>query len=322
MPTIRIVTLCKRIEKKPLDVVRKEFFYIYRQMYHLATAKICVIDGYNIPVSVLRHKKSLVVIQIWHALGAMKKFGKQTNNTISKRDLAEGFSMHDNYNMILAPSAKMADIFGEAFGYEKKHFIRGYLPRVDYILKQKESLKKRFLEEYPEMKDKKLILYVPTFREKGVKFNYTALFKGIPEGYVLAPRYHEMVHVSGGISDKKKNIKTFPTFSTLQLLVVADYVISDYSAMSFEAIAADKPLYFFVPDAGYYADNPGFNIDPRTEFSSATFSAASDLYNAIKSEKYDWKSYVNFRSKFLGSKKPTMQNTRNLSRIIVKELTQ
>ena len=46
-----------------------------RQMYHAATSEIVVLDTYCIIISLLKQRKSLKVIQMWHALGAMKKFG-------------------------------------------------------------------------------------------------------------------------------------------------------------------------------------------------------------------------------------------------------
>ena len=46
--------------------------------YHLATSRACIIDSYVIAVSILRHKKELTVVQIWHALGAIKQFGYMT----------------------------------------------------------------------------------------------------------------------------------------------------------------------------------------------------------------------------------------------------
>jgi ATP-dependent DNA ligase len=48
---------------------------VLNEMFHLATSKYCIIDSYVIPVSILKHRNKLVIIQIWHALGAIKKFG-------------------------------------------------------------------------------------------------------------------------------------------------------------------------------------------------------------------------------------------------------
>ncbi|MBQ1397327.1 MAG: CDP-glycerol glycerophosphotransferase family protein, partial [Clostridia bacterium] len=49
-----------------------------RQMKALAGAKYCFTESYCIPISVLRHKKHLRVVQIWHSMVAIKKFGWQT----------------------------------------------------------------------------------------------------------------------------------------------------------------------------------------------------------------------------------------------------
>lgn len=73
----KIVIICKKFD----NIQKKFIVYIYwtlKMMYHLATSKVCVIDSYCLPVSVLKHKKSLKILQIWHSLGAIKQFGYQT----------------------------------------------------------------------------------------------------------------------------------------------------------------------------------------------------------------------------------------------------
>ena len=63
------------------------------QMKHaIATSKVLVLDSYCIAASILHHRKSLKIIQMWHAMGGYKKFGK------SILDMEEG------------SSAKLADV--------------------------------------------------------------------------------------------------------------------------------------------------------------------------------------------------------------------
>lgn len=72
------VILTKRIEKGFKNAV----FYvlhIFKQMYHVATAKVVVVDTYCIVVSVLKHKKETKIIQIWHALRSYKKIWISNN---------------------------------------------------------------------------------------------------------------------------------------------------------------------------------------------------------------------------------------------------
>ena len=61
----------------PPGVLRK-FGYalaLLSELYHVATSRVLVLDGYSIAASAAWHGDGLTVVQLWHALGAMKKFG-------------------------------------------------------------------------------------------------------------------------------------------------------------------------------------------------------------------------------------------------------
>ena len=92
-------------------------FSIIGDMYYLATSKVAIIDTYSITVSCLKHKKSLKVIQMWHALGALKKFGLQSVGTKEGRDekISRAMCMHKNYDYVLAPSKKTAKFYGSVW---------------------------------------------------------------------------------------------------------------------------------------------------------------------------------------------------------------
>ena len=70
-PQYRVDVLCKMI---PSGLTGKisYIFEMLRQMKSLASSRVAVIDGYCIPVCMLKHKSDLTVVQIWHALGAVK----------------------------------------------------------------------------------------------------------------------------------------------------------------------------------------------------------------------------------------------------------
>lgn len=77
---------------------------MFRQMKALATSKVAVLDGYCILASMLNHKSDLKIIQIWHALGAFKRFGKSILDKESGKSskTAAAFKMHNNYDLIAA----------------------------------------------------------------------------------------------------------------------------------------------------------------------------------------------------------------------------
>ena len=67
----KTVIRCHKLEGKEnatlLSLV-KYGIHMIKQMYHIATSKIVILDSYCICISVLKHKKKLKVIQIWHSI--------------------------------------------------------------------------------------------------------------------------------------------------------------------------------------------------------------------------------------------------------------
>ena len=129
--TIQIVALNRRFrDTDPFFQKLKYCFHILVQMYHIATSKVVVLETYCMPISMLKHKKSLKVIQMWHALGSLKKFGYSIENKKEGSNLAKVAKMHKNYDVILTSSEESLKNFSEAFHYPKENFKVLPLPRV------------------------------------------------------------------------------------------------------------------------------------------------------------------------------------------------
>ena len=84
---IKLVFLCKKMDSNlsnVIDYIKYVFNtagYVLKVMCYLAISKVCITESYCVPISLLKHKKELKVIQIWHASGAVKKFGYQALDT-------------------------------------------------------------------------------------------------------------------------------------------------------------------------------------------------------------------------------------------------
>ena len=104
-PQIEIVTICHRLEGAGSGGLKGILSFAgstLRSMYHMATASVCILDAYWPAVSLLHHKKTLTVIQMWHALGKIKQSGYQTLGKASGRgaEMAHLMKMHENYDYI------------------------------------------------------------------------------------------------------------------------------------------------------------------------------------------------------------------------------
>ena len=79
--------------------------HMFVQMYYLATSRLVVLDGYCIVACVLPHRKGTEILQMWHAVAAIKRFGYQSIGYPSghSRVVAETMRMHRNYDYVLCP---------------------------------------------------------------------------------------------------------------------------------------------------------------------------------------------------------------------------
>lgn len=292
-PNYKIVTMNNMLGKSLIDKIKYIRIMII-QMYHLATSKTCVIDGYNPVVSVLKHKKKLRIIQIWHSMGAIKKFGYQTldKECGSSSKVARVMKMHKNYDLIVTGSKAMIPYFSEAFNASEEKFINCGLPRIDYLLHESKKNKEKILKDYPELKNKKVILYVPTFR-KNEGYYINKLEDSISEPYELIIKGHPL---------KKVNNK-YDKYTSLELLSVADYVITDYSAISIEACVLDIPIYFYLYDIDDYKKKVGLNIDLEKEMKKVSFKDAKSLIKNIEKNNYPYNELKKFKNKYLDNTK-------------------
>ena len=251
---IKMVSIAKMLHGNPKSVI-ENFFLFFKEMYHIATSKILIIDGYCVMASTLWHKKNLIIIQTWHANGIVKKIGLQTLNSRSnfQKKLAIHMNMHKKYDYVLSSSKETSKVYLEAFDVKEKNILEFGTPMLDYLYDKKYVIKdKKF-----DRNGKKNVVYMPTVR-KGEKLDTKDLidnfnFKKYNLFLKLHPAYQD--------DNIDKRIKLISGYSGEQVISIADYVITDYSNIMFEAGLENVPVILYIPDIEKYRQYPGLNID-------------------------------------------------------------
>ena len=301
--SIKQIFLCKKMKsglKKNSDYVVYVFSmigYVFKSMYYLATSKVCITESYCVPISILKHKKNLKIIQIWHASGAVKKFGYQILDKKEGKssEVAKLMCMHKNYDYAIAPSEVTKEIFSEAFNMKKEKIVKLGLPRLEYISNEKYDKSNEIYNSYPDLNKKKIILYVPTFRkDKNIDlseiFNYqydktkdTIIIKLHPLDDAQIPRDYTF--------DNK--------YTSYDLIKIADYIITDYSILSIEASILNKPIFLYLYDMENYNQSRGLNIDLCNELKTFTSKNFSDIMNKIKNHDYNMNEIEKYKNKYI-----------------------
>ena len=295
-PNTEIVMLCRRIP----DNLSGRFlyiFHIFNQMYHLATAKAAVLDGYCIPASILKHRKELKIYQMWHAMGLIKKFAYTAIDTPegSPRRVAEILRMHRGYHRIFCSAPGITADIAKCYDAPEETVLPIGMPRIDFLTDEALFSEKRrqIFAQYPELDDKKpIILYVPTFRRNG---------KMPPslESAVDLSRYHLVIK---GHDDAVKiftsggEISTLSDFSGMEWLSVASFAVTDYSAILYEAVTAKLPVCLYCGDRSEYDAVRGLSLD----YDALPFPhcrTPEEVIEAIDSSKFDFEAMDDFCEK-------------------------
>lgn len=286
---IKSVVICKKLEPGFWGKL-KYFPSLHKQMRYLATSKVVVLDSYNIPVSVLPHREETKVIQMWHALGSMKKFGKSILDMPegSSSSIAEVMKMHEGYDYIFTSSKESRAAFAEAFGYPEDKLTVMSLPRVDAILNPNRNKEKAemIMKRYPELTAKKTILYAPTIHqgEDVTDRIDRVIYTADTNEYNLIIKLHPLTEYKAD-DYYPINVVVDTEFETIDMLSVADFVITDYSAITYEAALKGLPIYFYAYDLDYYIEDRSFYLDYEKEMPGPIFMRIGDVIDEIESGK-------------------------------------
>jgi len=297
-PAIKVVMVCKRADGGFVHGIRFAWATI-RSMFHLATARVCILDTYSLPVSLLRHKPTLYVIQIWHAMGKIKKSGYSnldTKEAVGRSSkVAKVMNMHKGYDLIIAGGRAWNPFYAESFGVKEDVLYNVGLPRIDYMIQNRQHLRKKILDKYPDLKTKTTIVYAPTHRkvvDDGLK-NLVENFDFDTFNLIIKSHPNQQLNV------ETDRLYTLSEFTTLECLSIADYLITDYSGTSIEAAALNVKTYYYLYDYDYYTSENGVNIDLFAEMPGCVFREADGLTLALASGSYNARAFAQYKSKFL-----------------------
>jgi CDP-glycerol glycerophosphotransferase (TagB/SpsB family) len=223
--------------------------HFIRQMWHLATSRYVVLDSYCIAVSILRHRQSLRVVQIWHALGAVKKFGLSAVDGADeyRQRIAKLFRMHNGYDTVVVSSAEAIGPFSQAMGVRPDQVEVCPLPRVDELTDPNwlADTRRAILETHPHLRGVKIALWAPTLSSEKIEqadrdriHRLRNALAGV--GYELIEMPHPL------------NISVFDNhesqISTHQWLAASDVFITDQSSLLVDAALLGLELYVYADD--------------------------------------------------------------------------
>lgn len=279
---------------------------VLKELYHLARCKVCVIDRYDPVVSLINFKcesgvrtkagnnefpTEPVVIQLWHAFGAFKKFGCQSLDVAEGHSSEEAsrFSIHRNNSWVVCSGEGARAAFAEAFDCPIERVVPLSRPEYRKLLNLRRS---SVVGESGEL-DKPVALFAPTIRKYDKALNpFEDLRRNNFEAFYAGKyRIEWSDHPLAAGDDAKGDVPV--------ALLSASIVVTDYSSIVYEAFLLGKMALFYVPDIAHYRKSPGLNIDPQEKCPSLVARTEEELDEKIRAwtecpEEYPWQEFQNF----------------------------
>lgn len=288
----------------------KKIFKKIEKLYYILTANIIIVNDYISLFSKIKVRNSTQFVQVWHAGGAFKKFGKDSlQNIQNENNMKNCIACHSQYDKAIVSSEEVVDIYANAFEINKQKVLPLGLARADkfYNKAKIEEVKNNFIKKHCNLKNKKVLLYAPTFRDGerknfNLKLDLEYLHNSLPDEYMIITKMHPFikngVNVPFNLSDR---IMDLSSEDIDDLMIISDILITDYSSMIFEYAIMEKPMIFFAYDLPLYNNSlRGFYYNYEAFVPGPIVSSTIELVEVIKKDQWDMEKIKKFKKKFNG----------------------
>ncbi len=250
-----------------------------------------------IPLGFIK-RKNVVWIQLWHGT-PLKKLLFDSNEKeitkIRKKHKINKFKDILRWNYLIVDNINVQNYFTSAFQIDSKKILPLGYPRVEFLLnnnnnKQKDLIRKKYNIE----KNKKLVVYMPTWRDynygkdnidSSYILNIKELSEKLSDDYIVIFKDHTFLN-----SDNK-----FLNLETQELLLIADFLITDYSSVMFDAFAINLKTVIYSNDFEKYQKSRGVYENIWEDLKDITVNNVDDVCKLIK--KYDKDKVLNYLKK-------------------------
>ncbi len=241
--------------------------------------KYCASSKYWIVNSIMgehiKKKKNQIYVQCWHGT-PLKRLRYDIKATGSVLNTVEEIRKRNDkdasrFDYFISPSKFASEKFISAFNLEKlgkKDIIieEGY-PRNELLFTYTDDDVKKIKEKLNIPKDKKVIMYLPTFRDNqhtsGLGYTYNigidfdSLKEKFSDKYVILFSTHYFVANSIDLSKYEGFVYNINgKFDDInEMYIISDVIMTDYSSVFFDFANLKRPMIFYMYDLNDYKEN-------------------------------------------------------------------
>lgn len=282
-----------KIPGNPVKVRRSYFKFLY---YTLRSGA-WIFDARHLYY--LRKNKKAKYVQTWHGTPLKKlALDMEYMDMNGSQDIERYHQeFRDNsllWQYLISQNPFSSEIFRSAFDFKGEMLEIGY-PRNDILINRNnaediDEIKSRF--NIP--KDKKIILYAPTWRDNqyhdnneykfATEMDFDKMHKELGDEYTLIVKFHYLVKENIDWSRYDNFvIECDAEWDIQELYLISDMMITDYSSVMFDYSILKRPMIFFAYDLDNYKNNlRGFYFDMFEEVPGPICQTNEEMIEFIK----------------------------------------
>lgn len=263
----------------------------------IAKQDFIFVDDYVPVFGFLDLNQRTKLIQVWHAGEGFKavgycRFGKfGTPFPVG--------SCHKKYDYVITGSKRLVHIFEEVFGIPEEAFLPLGMARLDGFLDPEKisAFQHDFYLEHPSWKEKKIILFAPTYRGKGQgtahydydQLNLDEIYEFCGDEYIWAFKMHPFIREEPPIPEEYRDrIADLSEYENINdLYYVTDILITDYSSNYFEFALMQRPVLFFTYDREIYELTRGVHRSVKDSAPGKVCDTFEALMTALRNHDYE-----------------------------------
>lgn len=240
------------------------------------------------------NRKDQLRIETWHGGLGFKKMGVEINLT----GIPFSTRKKPGYDFYISNSDHLTKVYRTAFHYYGAVWKCGY-PIEDALLTDGKE-KQRCHDQYCIPKNTRIILYMPTFREKygwrsklKVEYVVKAFEKRFGKSWTLIVHWHQSTRIEDRILSGAIDVTDNQNIQ--ELIKASDAFISDYSSSIFQAVQRHIPCFVYADDYEEYSIDRGlyYPLDEQPFPYALTEEALIDNILHYDASVWDekWKQY-------------------------------
>lgn len=252
------------LPEKVRIVKRNTIKYIYEQVTAKYWIDNCRKQFYE------RKRKHQTYIQTWHGGLMIKKVEKSVEDRLPKEYVLGAKNDSKMADILVSNNRFLTSIYKKDFWYDGK-IIECGSPRNDIIYNNDKNAIKKVYDYFQLSENVQICLYAPTFRSNFSLTAYNIDFEKLKKSLEkrFGGNWKILVRLHPNISDKSEELIKYNDYiinaskydDIQELLVAANFMITDYSSCIFDYGITYKNCIIYASDIDEYRKDRGFYLD-------------------------------------------------------------